>query len=1348
MRRHTKPRKLQPVVPLEDRLAPATFTATTVQDLDTAGVNLATGQLPGGQVTLRSAILAANATAGADTVVAPAGTYLLTVAGAEEDAGVTGDLDVLDVLTLELAGATIDAAGLGDRVLDVPDPMGVVIVNGGVIVNGTHVAPAGTDAAGGGVRSNGTLALNAVTVVGNAAVGPDGVVGSSSAGSAFGGGVASFGTLTVTGGVISNNTATGGDGVENGERGGSAFGGGVHASFSGSTQITAARITGNAATGGTAFGFGEFNTGGDARGGGLSLDGSAAVVAGSRIDNNQARGGAGAQFAAGGEATGGGLSVGASTAVVQDSTFDANLAVGGDGSGDATNGGLGGDAGGGGVEFNVFLGTAAFENSTVSGNTAVGGAGTLGAGNASRGQAVGGGVRLSGFSSTSLIGSVTITNNEVVAGGGDDAVATRGGGLGSTAFSGGPSDSVRGSVIAGNRGPIDPDVSPLTGGQVVPYVSLGSNVIGVADPASGFADGVNGDQVGSAAAPLDPLLTPLGFFGGDPNALVHGLNPGSPARDKGNAGTLTTDQRGPGFPRVVNGTADAGAFEVQVPATLTQTVTGTPVAGQPFTVTGSVTDPRFQPTGTVTLILNGAPAGTGALDAVGNVSFTATVPTAGPFTVSIAYAGDAAYLPAASTASTFVALAATTTAASANPNPAFVNRPVTFFATVTPASAGVPTGTVQFFLNGTAFGAPVAIDAAGNAVLPTPAGFAVGSYQVFAAYSGDAAFGPSSSAPVTLVVTPIPTTTTVAVDPNPAFANQPVTLSAAVASTAGGTPTGAVQFFANGTVITGAVPLDATGTAAVQLPFAVGSYQITAVYSGDPTFTTSTSAPVALVVNTIPTTTTVTAAPNPVLATDPVTFTATVVGDVGGSPTGGTVTFAVDGSPVATVAVVNGQAAFTLAAGLPVGDGAYSILAAYSGDPAFQGSASIPATLTVNPVPTRTTLAVVPATGFEDTAFTLTAAVAFDTSTAVNPAILNGTVNFFNGTTPLGSAAVTNGVATLTRSGLPVGANALSAVFVPATNDLTGSTGTATVTVAARPAIREIFAASSGFGITTEVVVFDADGTELRRFRPFEDDFWCGAVVATADVTGDGVEDVIVGGAISAQPRVRIFDGTSFNLLTEFFAYAPSFVGGVSLAAGDLTGDGVAEIVTGAGLGGGPAVNVYSFANGSAQLVNSFFAYDPNLRSGVSVAVSGRLLATGPGFRAGPHVKVFRGPGTQLISSFFAFDPASRNGVNVALSFDGTRTVLTAASAAGRQPMVTTFDAFTAAQLDSDLIFEPGFLGGVTVGNVRTPTGETRTVYGTGLGGGPRVRLFAANGDVIRDFFAFDPTMRGGVYVG
>jgi hypothetical protein len=110
----------------------------------------------------------------------------------------------------------------------------------------------------------------------------------------------------------------------------------------------------------------------------------------------------------------------------------------------------------------------------------------------------------------------------------------------------------RNSIIAGdgNR----PDFFSLDGGT---FTSGGHNLIRDGSGGSSFADT---DLVGTAAFPIDPMLEPLGDYGG-PTQTMRPL-PGSPVINTGdNTDAPNTDQRG--FPRIVLGFIDIGAVELQ-----------------------------------------------------------------------------------------------------------------------------------------------------------------------------------------------------------------------------------------------------------------------------------------------------------------------------------------------------------------------------------------------------------------------------------------------------------------------------------------------------------------------------------------------------------------------------------------------------------------------------------------------------------------------------------------------------------------------------------------------------------------------------------------------------------------
>jgi hypothetical protein len=154
---------------------------------------------------------------------------------------------------------------------------------------------------------------------------------------------------------------------------------------------------------------------------------------------------------------------------------------------------------------------------------------------------------------------------------------------------------------------------------------------------------------------------------------------------------------------------------------------------------------------------------------------------------------------------------------------------------------------------------------------------------------------------------------------------------------------------------------------------------------------------------------------------------------------------------------------------------------------------------------------------------------------------------------------------------------------------------------------------------------------------------------ATVDVMH--ARDIITG-AGDGSTHVRRFDGQSQSIKASFFAFPPSFTGGVRVAAGDVNGDGTADIVTGAGPGAGPHVKVFE-GQTSAEL-DSFLAYNPVFAGGVYVA-SGDIngdtvydIVTGAGGGGGGHVKVFDGATGSEVKSFFAFAGGAAAEVRVA----------------------------------------------------------------------------------------------------
>ncbi|MFO0808644.1 MAG: choice-of-anchor Q domain-containing protein [Gemmataceae bacterium] len=301
-----------------------------------------------------------------------------------------------------------------------------------------------------------------------------------------------------------------------------------------------------------------------------------------------------------------------------------------------------------------------------------------------------------------------------------------------------------------------------------------------------------------------------------------------------------------------------------------------------------------------------------------------------------------------------------------------------------------------------------------------------------------------------------------------------------------------------------------------------------------------------------------------------------------------------------------------------------------------------------------------------------------------------------------------------------------------------------------------IIAVGAGEGGGPEVLVMGAaDGQTLYRFNAYDAAFRGGVRVATADLNRDGMPDIITAPGVGGGPHVKVFDGASGALLRQFFAYDLSFRGGVWLATGQTNGELTPDIITGAGEGGGPHVKVFDGASGA--LDRSFLAYDISFRGGVTVAggdVTGDgfddvVTGTGPG--GGPHVKAFDLMRGTTPLSFFAYETTFTGGVFVAVGNvdDTPRAEILTAPGMGGGPVVKAFRTDTLGLVRTFFAYTSTFRGGVRLATIPSGSDAAGTIVtGAGVGGAPHVRAFDAAGAEVLSRIAFDPTFLGGVYVG
>ena len=552
------------------------------------------------------------------------------------------------------------------------------------------------------------------------------------------------------------------------------------------------------------------------------------------------------------------------------------------------------------------------------------------------------------------------------------------------------------------------------------------------------------------------LGTPGGTVGLYENyGTMNASQVGTAATLSGGSATINYTVAAGNTPLVAIYSGDNSVFDASVSNTVTET-TNSPAAadtttsltvspnpavlGQAITLSASVTavgggtptgqvdfyaDAGTDPTG----MMPGTYLGTGTLSAgAASASVSAATLGAGAHYITAVYTSDnsSAFN---SGQSDQVEMAVnpdgTTVSLTSSPPSGNVGDPVTFTATLTPGvDIGVAfTGTVSFYddIGATYLGAGTWNGATATYTTST---LTAGTHQIVAQYGGDSNFQSAYSnilAETISVAIKADASISLAASANPAWAGQPLTLTATVTS-GSGTPTGSVDFYENrdgvdmmgnpqSPILLRSVQVDANGTAVLTTSsLAPGYHNLVAVYSGDSAFNSGTSSAIEELIQQADTSVTLASSGSPAAQGQLVTFTAGVSSNVAGlgSPTGSVAfydNYYPGATPLGTVSLSGATASFSTSS---LAVGSHPILAVYLEDATFAPGLSPVVNQSID-YQSTTTLVASKNPSFPGDPVTLTATVA--------PAGATGYVTFKDGSNVLGVVGLpSSGQAALTVS--------------------------------------------------------------------------------------------------------------------------------------------------------------------------------------------------------------------------------------------------------------------------------------------------------------------------------------------